>query len=101
MTKVLNLDDHRPHLQGFVKCLHCGHTWQDKALIGEDQTVPLMECPKCSLWQGHFMYSVLPNEGENVFTCGCGSEVFFIIKSRGHRCVRCGFLHTDVSVFGR
>jgi DNA-directed RNA polymerase subunit RPC12/RpoP len=101
MADIVELDEHRPYLSGFVKCLHCGHIWEDRAIIRNDKTFPVKECPKCGLCQGHFLYSVAPNEGDNVFTCGCGCDSFFIIKNRGYRCMRCGFLHTDVEIFDR
>jgi len=90
---VIQFSDYSPHLSGKIKCLHCGHTWIGVCPIDEEKGVPAMECPSCHLFHGFYIYPILPNEGEEIYKCNCGGELFFIIKGRGHRCILCGVLH--------
>lgn len=91
---VINIDEHRPHLCGEIKCVICGHKWIGTCPINPDGSVPCMECPECGLFQGFYIYPVLPGEGDEIYTCNCGGE-FFTITKRGARCIRCGILHED------
>ena len=93
--KVLALADYKPHLSGEIKCIVCGHKWVGVCPIKPDGTIPCLECPECGLMQGFYFYPVLPDEGENVYSCNCGNDLFYFIKDRGARCIRCGTLHKD------
>lgn len=89
---VINLDDYRPHLSGELKCNFCGHSWIGVCLVDPDGSVPSVECPECGKHQGFYIYPVLPVEGEEIYKCNCGGELFTIYKS-GAMCIKCGLLH--------
>lgn len=46
-AKVINLDAHRPHQQGPVRCKSCGKKWQAVWLASEP--VEMLECPDCGM----------------------------------------------------
>ena len=48
MTKVVNLDDHRPHDARYVVCMKCAKDWVAVAPVG----VKNLECPECGEMSG-------------------------------------------------
>jgi len=92
---VIKLDDYRPHFSGEIKCNARGHKWIGVCPINRDGSIPCMECPKCGLYQGFYIYPVVPKKGKEIYKCNCGGELFTISK-KGARCIRCGFLHEEV-----
>ena len=50
-TRVIRLDEHRPHVTGKVQCLHCGHIWVAVVpeVDGKPPRVSLegLQCPNC------------------------------------------------------
>lgn len=49
MSKVVKLDDHRPHKSEYVACMSCGKDWV--ASIDASATGPY-ECPSCGEMAG-------------------------------------------------
>jgi len=49
MSKVLKLDDHRPHDAAYFACIKCGKDWV--AVVPSAHHGPL-ECPKCGAMAG-------------------------------------------------
>ena len=92
--KLIELNAHRPHLSGEIKCIICGHSWAGVIPLDQCGNVPCFECPECGLHQGFFVYPILPNEGDIIFKCACSGELFTIYDN-GARCIRCGLLHDD------
>ena len=45
-TKVINIDDARPHKVSEVICVKCGHRWI--AVRPEDSKLRDLECPNCT-----------------------------------------------------
>ncbi|MBD1554784.1 hypothetical protein [Pseudomonas typographi] len=80
-----------PHAAGECVCAQCKHEWVGMAPVGVTQ----LECPECHTHRGAFKYPFGPQEGVESFTCGCGSETFFIMRKPGHangtvHCRGCG-----------
>ena len=80
---LVNLDEHRPHLEGRALCLECKHTWQAVAPVG---TLTL-ECPKCHLHKGTMTHLVFP---EQYWQCACGNCAFALSKHSILICMYCG-----------
>lgn len=97
MAEIIDLSEHRPHLSGEIKCTTCNHAWIGVCPIDPDGSVPTLECPECGLHQGFFRYPIMAGEGDEIYKCNCGGELFYITKN-GSRCIRCGLLH-DIGGF--
>ena len=83
VDNVVSLDDKRPRLSGIAFCLSCRHEWDSVAPVG---TVWL-ECPKCGLTRGHFIY---PCERKGLkWECNCGNDLFHLTPD-GIYCPNCG-----------
>lgn len=84
--KVTSLSEYKdsksPHINGEAKCMSCQHEWS--AIV--PQGVFEFQCPNCKLMKGAFNKSIDPNE--DIFSCNCGCEVWFIAKS-GLFCANC------------
>jgi len=78
----------RPHSTGRARCLDCKHEWQSVAPSG---TVWL-ECPKCSLVRGRFIFPHELPEGTGVWHCNCGNTLFEVLVD-GFFCPNCGVKH--------
>lgn len=72
-----------PHSSGEAICLDCKHKWVAVAPTG----VQWMECPKCSLVRGRFVYQ--HSREEPHWTCNCGNDLFHATKD-GMYCPNCG-----------
>ena len=74
-NKIIQLDDHRPHLMGKVRCLNerCGHEAVAVAPVGSPAE---LECSKCGLMQAVFIATF--EVSGTVFLCKCGCDVFRI-----------------------
>jgi Zn finger protein HypA/HybF involved in hydrogenase expression len=83
-TKVINLDDHRPHISGEARCLACKHEWVAAAPIGTDW----LECPECGTLKGRFIRHCEPEEGIR-WRCQCGNDLFQVYET-GILCPNCG-----------
>ena len=82
---VVSLDDHRPHREGKVKCVHCKHIWNAVAPLDYNQ----FECPECGLMKG-FWYGVHDvREDEEFFQCKCSCD-YFVLARTGPLCMDCG-----------
>lgn len=75
------------YLSGECVCLRCRARWVECAPVG---TV-CMECPMCQTMWGIFNAPALAKDGDTVWRCNCGSEVFQLMVS-GPRCVTCGVM---------
>ena len=84
-SNIIDLDAHRPHIQGPAKCLHCNHEWQTVALAG----VINVMCPSCGLMKGIFNGIIAPPEDREVWVCGCGNDLFRITRDASI-CIQCG-----------
>lgn len=92
---VVDINKHRPHLSGDMKCFSCGHQWVGISLIEDDGSMPCVECPKCKRYFGYYLYPVLPKEDEIIYKCNCGGELFYISED-GPVCIKCGVTHEDI-----
>jgi len=83
VSNVIELDEHRPYMQGEVICLQCGHIWQGVMPIG----TCALECPACKCHKGVCKYEVL-RDGEH-WACPCGNDLLRMTRN-GVYCPRCG-----------
>ena len=49
--KVVQLDEYRPHQQGYVACMACGKDWVAVWPVG----VTALECPECGKMEGELV----------------------------------------------
>ncbi len=76
-------EDNALHSSGECKCLACDYKWVGVVPIG---TIWL-ECPKCHLMRGRFIYHC--QREDSYWTCKCGNELFYITHE-GCYCPNCG-----------
>lgn len=75
MGEVVDIRARRPHLSGAVICLACKH---ERVGVAEPGTFD-MECPSCSCPRGVWKYSLVPEEGSQVWSCvTCDCCVYFL-----------------------
>ncbi|MGE5524333.1 MAG: hypothetical protein ACM3SS_11505 [Rhodospirillaceae bacterium] len=74
-----------PHLSGAARCTSCRHDWTAVAPVGVDW----MECPACHLMKGRFLHPAVPHDGEDVWECACGCDVFRVTRAAAF-CIGCG-----------
>lgn len=90
MADIINLDKERgarePHLSGRAICLQCRYAWVAVVPVGRDA----FDCPECGLEKGVMQGLVQPQEGEPIWQCHCGCEMFYIPASGFPTCVMCG-----------
>ncbi len=95
---VISLDaareERRPHWQGECVCLACKHLWQG---VGPMGVVSGLECPKCSLPQGHTRWPIGAPDGAAFLRCDCTSEAMTAYKWHGRFIVRCMSCGTDLT----
>lgn len=75
-------------------CVGCRHRWVAVSPIG----TRWLECPGCGAMKGVYYKPFGATEGDNVYTCDCGSEAMTAYRSRGlfyFRCMSCGIDHTE------
>lgn len=92
-AKVINLDEHRPHMTGRARCIGCKHEWVSVGPVG----VTTFECPNCSAMKGIYVNLCYPSDDSKVliFVCECGNDLF-ICRGDGYKqCVNCGLAHLD------
>jgi len=89
MPNVISIENMRPHLQGQGRCAACKYEWRAVTPVG---VVTGLECPNCGRCLGHLIGSCSPPEGDDIYTCNCGSEAFYIDR-RGVVCWVCGERH--------
>lgn len=82
---VVNLADRRPHLQGKVRCMNCGHIWEAVAPVGTFT----FDCPQCDSHRGLWDAQCEPEPGKPWWTCNCGNNFFYIQPLR-ICCAACG-----------
>ena len=87
MTNVVNLFPAKedPHLTGTAICTACRHEWQTVAPVG----VVELECPSCGSMRGLLKHPCGAGEGDRLWRCNCGSELFYIVNDEV-RCRECG-----------
>ena len=83
MSNVVSLDERRPHLAGFAKCLNCGHEWTFVAPIG----TTVFACPRCGLERGVNQGVCVPPVAQACIDCG--GQVFWLCPA-GPMCLSCG-----------
>lgn len=88
MSKVIYLDEQRPHLAGPCRCLDCKHEWQGVAPVG----TWAMDCPKCGASKGA-RFSMIGPTSDTTFTCQCGNTFFWVVPDGGAHCPNCGLHH--------
>ena len=89
MTKVINLNEKRPHLVGIALCTSCKHEWPAILPVG----INWLECPECGLFSGRLKYKILREDYPH-FQCNCGNQLFYLTPS-GNYCPECGQWVTD------
>ena len=89
MGEVIELRRKDPHGQGEAFCYQCNHTWQAVAPIGTTQ----LECPECHTMKGLWKFPFAPNEGQEVWQCNCGNQLFYLTPD-GPLCANCGIMPT-------
>lgn len=77
-------------LTGQGICLQCRHTWLAVVPLAEGG-LPNLECPKCGVLKGVFLYPCRREEEHWVCLCGC--ELFSITKEMIY-CRNCGIEQT-------
>jgi hypothetical protein len=82
-----------PHLSGSACCIACAHSWVAVAPVG----TTWLECPSCGTHKGLFTGACCPPDGGEIWTCNCGSEVFYITPRAVH-CYNCGVHQHALSV---
>ena len=86
MAKIIKIEDRnveKPTISGDAVCIICKHRWKDVAPLGTEW----LECPKCSVSRGHFVYAVVRDIPH--WFCGCGNKLFYMTKY-GVDCPVCG-----------
>jgi hypothetical protein len=91
MADIINLADHRPHGAGEAVCSHCKHVWEAVAPIGATQ----LECPECHTLKGLWKAPFAVAEGDLLYVCNCGGDLFFILPDGYHMCRECGVVGDD------
>lgn len=89
-------EEREPHWSGECICLACQHKWVG---VGPMDTISGLECPSCSLPQGHTRHPFGAPDGALLLVCKCGSEALTAYKSNGHfwvKCMACGTDQTEV-----
>ena len=74
-----------PHVQGKAFCIACNHNWRGVWPLG----VTELECPECKRMMGRSTFEISPQEGQMVYECNCGNQLFNILSDRIH-CPSCG-----------
>ena len=85
MSKVVYIEDYRPHARGKAVCIHCGYIWEAIAPLETEW----LECKKCGFETGHFVHPYYPGAGEEIWTCACGNDLMYILKEEVF-CPNCG-----------
>lgn len=79
-----------PWLAGKAKCLDCATEWAHVSPVG----TLYLECPQCKTQRGVLYAPCDGAEGEGIWTCGCGCDLFKIVAENGRYkwtiCLRCG-----------
>ena len=78
------------HLSGNAQCVGCGHRWVAVCPVGAVE----LECPACGLNTGRMRNLCLPCEGEKIWACPCGCDLFVVVETKGYMCSRCGLYQT-------
>lgn len=78
-----------PHVSGTLRCFGCKHEWQGVFPPGQ---VEGFECPSCGAIKGISKYGCQPSN-DDVFTCGCGCDLFVLTRTGGPMCLNCGLYH--------
>ena len=76
-------EERQAHSTGRARCLDCKHEWIAVAPVG----VTWMECPKCSLERGRFIFAHLIEKPR--WECNCGNDLFYATAD-GMYCPNCG-----------
>ena len=75
-----------PHLSGNAQCIGCKHRWVAVAPVGTME----LDCPECGLNKGRFRNVCMPEKTKEIWVCGCGCDLFVVVKTDGYMCVNCG-----------
>ena len=79
-----------PWIEGRAKCLDCRHEWEAVGPVGTTH----LECPLCATKKGVMIAPCDAADGEGVWTCACGCDLFKIVANHGIYkwtiCLRCG-----------
>jgi hypothetical protein len=73
------------HGYGEAFCIACNCTWGACAPTG----TTVLECPNCKAMKGHFKFKFAPADGQFVYECDCGNQLFYLTPD-GHLCANCG-----------
>jgi hypothetical protein len=85
VTQFRSREQETPHLSGQARCVACDHEWVAVAPVGSTW----LQCPECGTNKGLLRFHCEPAEGGEMWTCGCGCDVFYITRE-DIRCFHCG-----------
>ena len=89
-------EERHPHWAGECICVACLHAWAGSGPMG---IISGLECPSCSLPQGHTRWPFGAPQSAEVLRCNCGSEAMTAYKNEGRfyvKCMGCGTDQTEV-----
>jgi len=77
-----------------MKCMSCGYKYDKRVIFEEFMTkIDGEECPHCSMEMALPNAFYLPKVGDEIYTCSCGSEIFYV-RNNGLVCLICGCVTT-------
>lgn len=94
MSLAAAREERTPHWQGECVCLSCRHVWEGVGPMGK---ISGLECPSCSLPQGHTRWPFGAPVGAAFLVCDCGCEALTAYKNKGRFNVKCMACGTDLT----
>lgn len=79
-------EEKMPHSAGMARCMSCKH---EHAAVVPAGTM-FFSCPECGLEKATFIGPHVAQDGDSVWQCHCGSQMFYITSAKGVVCHSCG-----------
>jgi hypothetical protein len=77
-----------PHSSGQARCTACAHEFVAVAPVPLDS--PWLECPSCGTMRALYKGDYDIPDGESVWQCKCGNQLFYVLASGFVYCPGCG-----------